>query len=96
MITISVQLSEELAKNADGPSRTACPDHPADCNAGGVKSPLTPRQRVERLWEASGLSMSLPSPAVPPRPSGNRRRLSPLRAGGKPASEIIIEQRGTK
>ncbi len=94
MITISVQLSEELAKRVL-PVQDRLPEIielGLECWRG--QGPLTPRQRVERLWEASGLSMS-PSPALPPRPSGTRQR-SPLRAGGKPASEIIIEQRGAK
>jgi hypothetical protein len=53
----------------------------------------TPRQRVERLWEAEGLI----EPTAQGKKRGQkarRKRRTPIAAGGQPASEIIIEQRG--
>lgn len=55
--------------------------------------PLTPRQQVEKLWEATGLLVARePGTAGSTAPTHKRR--TPIQAGGQPASEIIIEQRG--
>lgn len=58
-------------------------------------SSLTHRQRVEQLWATTNLIVPLDSTllslAVPPSPVTQRK---PINAGGKPASEIIIEHRG--
>lgn len=53
---------------------------------------LTPRRRVERLWAEAGLTTSL-DPAIAAHYPPYRTRQTPIQAGGKPASEIIIEQR---
>jgi hypothetical protein len=53
---------------------------------------LTPRQRVERLWATHKLTTSLP-PATIQRYATSSQRQSPLRTEGKPASQIIIDQR---
>lgn len=54
--------------------------------------PLTPRRRVERLWAATGLIVPL-GPAIARRYPSSQVRQPPVQAGGKPASQIIIEQR---
>ncbi|MBD3256732.1 MAG: hypothetical protein GF383_16680 [Candidatus Lokiarchaeota archaeon] len=53
---------------------------------------LTPRQRVENLWAAHGLTTSL-HPATIQRYAEPSKRQPPLRTEGKPASQIIIDQR---
>ena len=94
MITISVRLSDDLAKRVL-PLQDRLPEIiELGLERWRGQEPPTPRQRVEMLWEAAGLSTD-PSSQVLPRPLG-RRKSSPLQAGGKPASQIIIEQRETK
>jgi hypothetical protein len=93
MITIPVQLSEELAERVR-PFQDRLPEIIELGLRQWRKQPaLTPRQRVEQLWEAQGLV----EPAVPSgdqRQKTRRKRLAPIPVGGQPASEIIIEQRG--
>ena len=53
-------------------------------------APVSPRERVEQIWEAAGL-------IEPANASDNNhpvQRRTPIRADGQTASEIIIEQRG--
>ncbi len=95
MTTISLELPDELARRL-APLQKRLPEiielglrywqdtEPAE---------LTPRQQVEQIWATTGLIVPL-DPAITrhyPTPQGRR---TPVRAGGKPASEIIIEQRG--
>ena len=93
MITIPVQLSEELAERVR-PLQDRLPEIiELGLRQWRKQSALTPRQRVEQLWEAEGLI----EPAVPSsdqRQKARRKRLSPIPVGGQPASEIIIDQRG--
>jgi hypothetical protein len=93
MITIPLQLPEDLAQEIL-PLQDRLPEIIALGLRQWRKRPaLTPRQQVERLWDAAGLVT--PVDAVP---SGSEtaapQRHPPVRAGGKPASEIIIEERG--
>jgi hypothetical protein len=94
MITIPVQLSEELAERV----RPLLQDRLPEIIELGLRqwrkqSVLTPRQRVEQLWEAQGLVE--PAVSSRDRPQRTRRkRQAPVSVGGQPASEIIIEQRG--
>lgn len=60
---------------------------------GSEAAPLTPRQQVEQVWAKAGLVVS-PAPPIVDQDIKLRRRQKPLKVGGKPASEIIIEQRG--
>jgi hypothetical protein len=93
MITIPLQLSEELAAQVR-PLQDRLPEIIELGLRQWRKQPqLTPRQRVEQIWEAQGLI----EPAVPSDARGRetrRTRRAPIAAGGQPASEIIIEQRG--
>jgi hypothetical protein len=93
MITIPVQLSEELAARV-WPLQDRLPEIIELGLRQWRKQPaLTPRQRVEQLWEAQDLV----EPVVPSsdqRQTPRRKRQTPILAGGQPASEIIIEQRG--
>ena len=93
MITIPVQLSEELAERVR-PLQDRLPEIiELGLRQWRKQSALTPRQRVEQLWEAQGLV----EPAVPSndqRQKTRRKRPTPIPVGGQPASEIIIEQRG--
>lgn len=93
MITIPVQLSEELAARV-WPLQDRLPEIIELGLRQWRKQPaLTPRQRVEQLWEAQDLV----EPVVPSsdqRQTTRRKRQTPILAGGQPASEIIIEQRG--
>ena len=93
MITIPLQLSEELAERVR-PLQDRLPEIIELGLRQWRKQPaLTPRQRVEQLWEAQNLV----EPAVPRsdrRQKTRRTRQAPIPVGGQPASEIIIEQRG--
>lgn len=93
MITIPVQLSEELAAQVQ-PIQNHLPEIIELGLRHWRKQPaLTPRQRVEQLWEAQGL---VESAALGGKRSQSTRRKhrAPIPADGRPASEIIIEQRG--
>jgi hypothetical protein len=93
MITIPLQLSEDLAERVR-PLQDRLPEIIELGLRQWLKQPApTPRQRVEQLWEAQGLI----EPAAPSSERGRktrRKRQAPIPAGGQPASEIIIEQRG--
>lgn len=93
MITISVQLTEELAERLR-PIQDRLPEIIELGLRQWRKQPsLTPRQRVEQLWEAQGLV----EPAALDgkcSQSTRRKQRTPIPAGGQPASELIIEQRG--
>jgi len=96
MVTISLELPDELARRLT-PHRDRLPEiielglrqwqntEPAS---------LTPRQRVEQIWATTGLIVPLDPAIVHRYPMSQERRI-PIRAGGKPASQIIIEQRGS-
>jgi hypothetical protein len=95
MVTIPLKVSEELAKQL-----IPLQDHLPEIVKLGLRhwrkarqAPLTPRQQAETLWAETGLVIPL-NPAVAqhyPRPG---KRQPPVQAGGIPASQIIIEQRG--
>jgi hypothetical protein len=95
MVTISLELPDELAERLM-PLRDRLPEI---IELGLRQWPdtelvmLTPRQHVEHLWATTGLIVPL-DPEIARRYSKSRRRRTPIQAGGKPASEIIIEQRG--
>ena len=57
------------------------------------QKPTTPRERIERVWEAAGLIEPV-NLSDNDHPTQGRKRRTPIMAGGQPASEIIIEQRG--
>jgi len=99
MVTISLEVSERLAQRL-----APLQDHLSEVielglrhwrEQRGEQSPLTPRQRVERLWAATGLIVPL-DPAIARRYPSSRKRQPAVRAGGKPASQIIVEQRNTR
>ena len=93
MITIPLQLPEDLAKGVL-PLQDRLPEIIALGLRQWRKRPaLTPRQQIERLWDAAGLVT--PVNAVPPASeAATPQRRPPVQTGGKPASEIIIEERG--
>lgn len=93
MITIPVQLSEDLAERVR-PVQDRLPEIIELGLRQWRKQPaLTPRQRVEQLWEAQGL-VEPTAPGSARRQKARRKRQAPIPAGGQPASEVIIEQRG--
>lgn len=93
MITIPLQLPDQLARQV-----LPLQDHLPEIIELGLQhwkeqpqQPVTPRERVEQIWEAAGL--------IEPATASNNdlvTRRTPIEAGGQPASEIIIEQRGTR
>lgn len=96
MVTISLKVSDQLAQRL-----TSLQDHLPEIIELGLRhwqkqgvgqSTLTPRQRVERLWAATGLIVPL-DPTIACRYLLSRTRQPAVHAGGKPASQIIIEQR---
>jgi len=96
MVTISLELPDDLVRRLT-PLRDRRPEiielgwrhwqntEPAQ---------RTPRQRVEQIWATTGLIVSLDPTIIHRYPIPQERRI-PIRAGGKPASQIIIEQRGS-
>ena len=93
MITIPLQLPEELAR-AVLPLQDRLPEISALGLRQWRKRPaLTPRQQVEKLWSVAGLVT--PSDALRPgAEAATPQRHPPGRTGGKPAREISIEERG--
>ncbi len=89
MNTISLQVSDELAGKLL-PLKDRLPEIiELGLQHWQNEAALTPRQQAEALWEATGLLVTRDSQMIP-----SRKRRTPIQAGGKPASEIIIEQRG--
>jgi len=97
MVTIPLQVPEDLAVQLM-PLQSRLPDiiklglqhwHEVE------PEPLTPRQQIEKLWAQAGLVVSL-DPDIADRYPPYRERRTPIQAGGQPASEIIIEQRGPR
>ena len=92
MITIPVQLSEELAERVR-PLQDRLPEIiELGLRQWRKQSTLTPRQRVEQLWEAQGLVEPVALNSERDQKTRRKRR-APIPVGGQPASEIIIEQR---
>lgn len=93
MVTIPIQLSEELAERVQ-PLQDRLPEIIELGLRQWRKQPaLTPLQRVEQLWEAQNL-VEPAAPSSDRRQKTRRTRQAPIPAGGQPASEMIIEQRG--
>jgi hypothetical protein len=93
MITIPLQLSEELAERVR-PLQDRLPEIIELGLRQWLKQPApTPRQRVEQLWEAHGLIEPAASSSAPGK-KARRKRREPIPVGGQPASEIIVAQRG--
>ena len=99
MVTISLKVSDQLAQRL-----TSLRDHLPEIIELGLRhwqrqevgqSTLTPRQRVEGLWATTGLIVPL-DPAIACRYPLSRTRQPAVHAGGKPASQIVIEQRHTR
>ena len=94
MITIPVQMSEELAERVR-PLQDRLPEIIELGLRQWRKQPtLTPRQRVEQLWESQGLIEPVALNSERGQQTGRKRWAAPIPVGGQPASEIIIEQRG--
>jgi hypothetical protein len=94
MVTISLEVSERLAQRL-----ALLQGHLSEVielglrhwrEQGGEQGPLTPRQRVERLWAVTDLIVPL-DPAIARRYPSSRKRQPAVRTGGKPASQVIIE-----
>jgi hypothetical protein len=95
MITIPLQLPEDLAREVL-PLQDRLPEIIALGLRQWRKRPaLTPRQQVERLWDAAGLVTPVDVP-LPGSETAATQRHPAVRAGGRPASEIIIEERGAQ
>jgi hypothetical protein len=92
MITIPLQLPDQLAKKVL-PLQDRLPEIIELGLRYWIKqAPVTPRERVELLWESAGL---LEHASLNDEDTTDiRSRRTPILAGGKPASAIIIEQRG--
>jgi hypothetical protein len=96
MVTIPVRVSEELAERL-----APVQEHLNQIIELGLQhwqglpeTDLMPRQRIEQLLRDTGLIVTL-DPAIARRyTSVSDQRQPPLHAGGKSASQIIMEQRG--
>ncbi len=92
MDTISLQVSGELAGRLL-PLKDRLPEIiELGLQLWQEQAPLTPRQQAEKLWESTGLLVAR-DPGMA-RSTAPTHRRAPIQAGGKPASEIIVEQRG--
>ena len=96
MVTIPIRVSEELAERL-----APVQEHLDQIIELGLQhwhglpeTDLTPRQRVEQLLRDTGLIVPLDPAIACPYTSVSHQRQPALHAGGKPASQIIIEQRG--
>lgn len=92
MITIPLELPDQLAKKVL-PLQDRLPEIiELGLRYWQKQTPSTPRERVELLWESTGLLE--PAISIDEDAAETRQRRTPIHAGGKPASEIIIEHRG--
>ena len=93
MIIIPIELPDELAREVL-PLQERLPEIiKLGLQYWKQQAPSTPRERAELLWEAAGLL----EPVVvsgDDHPAQDRQLRTPIHAGGQPASEIVIEQRG--
>ena len=96
MVTIPVKVSEELAERL-----APVQEHLDQIIELGLEhwqdlpeTDLTPRQRIEQLLRDTGLIIPLDLAIASRYTSVSHQRQPALHAGGKPASQIIIEQRG--
>ena len=96
MVTIPVQVSEDLAERL-----APVQEHLDQIIELGLQrwqglpeTSLTPRQRIERLLRDTGLVVPLDPAIACLYTSVSHQRQPAVHAGGKPASQIIIEQRG--
>jgi hypothetical protein len=96
MVTISVRVSEELAERL-----APVQDHLEQIIELGLQhwqglpeTDLTPRPHIEKLLRATGLIVPLNPAIACLYTSVSHQRQPAVHAGGKPASQIIIEQRG--
>lgn len=92
MVEITLQLPDQLARQV-----LPVQDQLPEIIELGLRqwrkrnlAPVSPRERVEQIWEAKGLI----EPANASDSIHPVQRRTPIRAGGQTASEIIIEQRG--
>jgi len=93
MDTISLQISGDLARRLL-PLKDRLPEIiELGLRYWSEQTELTPRQQAEKLWETTGLLVAR-DPAATYSTAPAHKRRTPIQAGGKPASEIIIEQRG--
>jgi len=93
MLTIQLDLPDQLAKRVL-PLQDSLPEIIEIGLRHWHKQILSaPHARVEQLWEAAGLVEPV-SLTDDYRPVQARERRTRIQAGGQPASEIIIEQRG--
>jgi hypothetical protein len=92
MDTISLQISGDLAGRLL-PLKDRLPEIiELGLRYWSEQTQPTPRQQAEKLWETTGLLVVRDSSGAYDTASARKRR-TPIQAGGKPASEIIIEQR---
>jgi len=94
MIDLTIQLPDDLARRLK-PVQDRLPEIiELGLRHWQVTEPvsLTPRQQVEQIWARAGLVVS--HPPISDQDTKLRERQKPLKVGGKPASQIIIEQRG--
>ncbi|MEI2693256.1 MAG: hypothetical protein V9H69_27455 [Anaerolineae bacterium] len=94
MITIPLKLPDQLAQQV-----LPIQDRLPEIIELGLRhwqrqKPTTPRERIEQVWETAGL-VEPTGLSDNDHPTPGRKRRTPIKAGGQPASEIIIEQRGT-
>ena len=93
MLTIQLELPDQLAKMVL-PLQDSLPEIiEIGLRHWHKQTPSTLRERVEQLWEAAGLI----EPAIvgdDDSSTAAHQRRTPIQAGGQPASEIMIEQRG--
>lgn len=92
MITIPLKLPDQLAKRVL-PLQDRLPEIiELGLRYWQKQTPATPREQVELLWESAGLSE--PASLSDEDTTETRSLRASIRAGDKPASAIIIEQRG--
>ena len=93
MLTIQLELPDQLAKMVL-PLQDSLPEIiEIGLQHWHKQTPSTLRERVEQLWEAAGL-IEPATVGEDHSPTAAHQRRTPIQAGGQPASEIIIEQRG--
>jgi hypothetical protein len=95
MVTISLKVPDELARRL-APLQDRLPE----IIELGLRqwqdsepTSLTPREQAEQIWATTGLIVPL-DPVITQHYLVGQTRRTPIQAGGKPASQIIIEQRG--
>jgi hypothetical protein len=86
-------LAAEAAKSGKEPA-ALLHDLIRDLQSARIKRPMTGQELAEQLYHEGKLANLATREPITPEEQAERERLARLFAGGKPASRMVIEDRG--